>query len=285
MKILLLGYRGYVGNKFFIFLKRKDLEVFPLSRENFNLLDENKLYNVVKNVNPDFIINCAGYTGKPNVDACESNKQACWHGNVTLPKIISKICNSLKIKYIQLSSGCIYSGSKNGQGFTEEDPPNFCFDKPPSSYYSGTKAVAEDILIKDPYAYICRLRIPFNNEKDQKNYITKLLNYDILLNAQNSLSNIDEFIEACFYLLEKNCDTGIYNITNSGWIDTKQITSMLNEYKTKKQFKFFENENDFYSKVAITPRSNCILDNSKLIKTGYKMKGIKDSLLESIKKY
>ena len=285
MKILLLGYKGYVGNKFYKFLRAKDIEIFNLSRENVDFVNENKLYGIIKNVNPNFIINAAGYTGKPNVDACEKNKEACWSGNVTLPKIVSNIANHLKIKYIQLSSGCIYSGSNNGKGFTEKDKPNFCFDHQPCSYYSGTKAVAEDILINDPYAYICRLRIPFNEEKDDKNYITKLLNYDSLLEATNSLSNIDDFVHACFHLVIKDCDVGIYNITNTGSITTKQVVKLLNKYITKKEFKFFDNDIEFYKKAAITPRSNCVLDNSKLVKTGFNILNIEDSLLKSIKNY
>jgi len=285
MKIVLLGYKGYVGNKFYKYLKEKDIEVYGLSRENLNLLDDQKLNQIIKNVEPDYVINAAGYTGKPNVDACETNKKDCWQGNVTLTKIVSKICNDLKLKYIQLSSGCIYSGSKNIQGFTEDDQPNFSFDKPPCSYYSGTKAVAEDIIKNDEFAYVCRLRIPFNHEKDQKNYITKLLNYNTLLNATNSLSNIDEFVDACFYLLKNECPTGIYNITNTGSTNTIEVVKMLNKYITKKEFKFFNDDEQFYSTAAKTLRSNCVLDNSKLQKTGFKITDVKNSLLNSIKKY
>lgn len=285
MKIVLLGYKGYVGEKFYKYLIEKDIEIYALSRDNFNFLDYNKLYQIIKNVEPNYIINAAGYTGRPNVDACEKNQVSCWQGNVTLPKIVSEISNHLKIKYIQLSSGCIYKGMKYGKGFTEDDKPNFCFDQPPCSYYSGTKAIAEDILKNDPYAYICRLRIPFNHEKDSKNYITKLLNYNTLLNATNSLSNIDEFIDACFYLLINECSTGIYNITNTGSIDTFDVTKLLNKYITKKAFNFFKDEEQFYSQAAITPRSNCVLDNSKLIKAGFNIKNVEDSLLNSIQKY
>ena len=58
----------------------------------------------------------------------------------------------------------------------------------------------EDILKCDYNAYVCRLRIPFNNISNPKNYITKLINYDKLLDATNSLTNIDDFLNACFYL-------------------------------------------------------------------------------------
>ena len=74
----------------------------------------------------DFVINCAGYTGKPNVDACETNKGECRKGNIELPKVISNACALVGIPWGHVSSGCIYTGNRlDGSGFTEEDPPNF----------------------------------------------------------------------------------------------------------------------------------------------------------------
>ena len=38
----------------------------------------------LKKEKPDFVINAAGFTGKPNVDACENQKSETVAGNVTL---------------------------------------------------------------------------------------------------------------------------------------------------------------------------------------------------------
>lgn len=284
MKIALLGANGFIGKNFVNFLKEKNHQVTALSRKECDFLNEEKLFKILKTINPTYIINCAGYTGKPNVDACESNKELCWLQNYTLPKKLSKICNDLNKKWIHVSSGCIYSGTKNKNGFKESDAPNFCFDAQPCSYYSGTKAVAEDILKFDKNVYICRLRIPFDDKQSSKNYITKILNYKKLLNAENSMSNTDEFIKACFYLISEECDTGIYNITNSGSITTKQVTKIISKYFDKK-FDFFKDEKEFYGTAAITPRSNCVLDNAKLKKTGFKISEIEAKIEESIKNY
>jgi UDP-glucose 4,6-dehydratase len=284
-KIVLLGSNGFVGSYFKSFIETTDNKLITITRKECNLLNKDNLYKILKSIKCNYIINCAGYTGKPNVDACENNKEICWQGNVTLPKYLSEICLSLNLKYIQVSSGCIYSGTKNKNGFKEVDEPNFSFDHQPCSYYSGTKAVMEDLLKKDPNVYLCRLRIPFNNISSPKNYITKLINYDKLLNAENSLTNIDDFVKACYYLINKNCETGIYNITNTGSIDTKLVVKYINKYITDKKFEFFKNEKQFYSTAAKALRSNCILDNSKLIKTGFKIKDIESSLEDSIKNY
>ena len=78
--ILLLGASGYIGRMFSKVLEQRSYNVRCLSRAyvdytNFkdlsNYLDVNHL-NFTKTC---IVINCAGYTGKPNVDACENEKE------------------------------------------------------------------------------------------------------------------------------------------------------------------------------------------------------------------
>ena len=55
-----------------------------------------------------WIINCVGFTGTPNVDACEEQKQTCWDLNVTLPTILAQFCVKENIK-IRFSASLRYS--------------------------------------------------------------------------------------------------------------------------------------------------------------------------------
>jgi UDP-glucose 4,6-dehydratase len=86
-------------------------------------------------------------------------------------------------------------------------------------------------------------------------------------------------------LISKDCPTGIYNITNTGYVTTKQVTEIINKYLTNKEFSFFKNDEEFYSTTAQTPRSNCVLNNDKLINTGFNIKSVQDSLENAIKNY
>ena len=63
-------------------------------------------------------------------------------------------------------------------GFTEEDVPNFSYDQPPCSFYSGSKALGEEILSKFEKVYTCRLRIPFDEFDSNRNYLSKIQRYD-----------------------------------------------------------------------------------------------------------
>ena len=60
---------------------------------------------------------------------------------------IRTACVEVGIPWGHVSSGCIYSGKKsNGEGWSEDDTPNFSFRNGPCSFYSGTKAPGEEVL-------------------------------------------------------------------------------------------------------------------------------------------
>ena len=107
---------------------------------------------------PTFLLNAAGFTGKPNVDACERDKSDCLFGNAVLPGRIREVCEEYRIPWGHVSSGCIYSGSRpDGEGWSEEDEPNFSFRSPPCSFYSGTKALGEEVLKDAENCFVWRL--------------------------------------------------------------------------------------------------------------------------------
>jgi UDP-glucose 4,6-dehydratase len=283
---LILGTNGYVGAYFLKYLNQCGLSVRGLSRKEVDYSNTGKLASFLKDIKPTFIINAAGYTGKPNVDACELAKAECLSGNAVLPGIIREVCEDLKIPWGHVSSGCIFSGRKSdGRGWTENDEPNFSFRSPPCSFYSGTKALGEEVLEGAENCYIWRLRIPFNEERSPRNYLQKLLNYDSLLEAENSVSHLGEFVEKCVECFEKEVEPGIYNMTNPGSVTTRKVTEwMKEEGVTDKQFQFFEDEEQFMSKAAKTPRSNCVLDTTKAEKAGIGMRPVEEAMRESMQK-
>ena len=285
MKFLLIGKNGYVGKKFPLIPKLKN-NLFSIGRDTFNYYDKKLLSDFITQNQISFVINAAGYTGKPNVDACELAKAECLSGNAVLPGIIRDVCEDLNIPWGHISSGCIYSGRRqDGKGWAEEDEPNFSFRSPPCSFYSGSKALGEEVLEGAENCYIWRLRIPFNEERSPRNYIQKLLNYDSLLEAENSVSHLGEFVQKCVECFEKEVEPGIYNMTNLGSVTTQQVTEwMLEEGVTNKQFKFFEDEEQFMSNAAKTPRSNCVLDTTKAEKAGIGMRPVEEAMRESIQK-
>ena len=65
---------------------------------------------------------------------------------------------------------------------------------------------------------------------------------------------------------------GIYNVTNSGQITARQVVDLIQKSGvSNKNFEFFESETDFMAKAAIAPRSNCVMNSSKLTEAGIQM--------------
>ena len=278
--IILFGSNGYVGIEF-----KKQLELLKIPffawpnshKTTFEDLEE--WYDSAGYPLIGGVINASGYTGKPNVDACELDKESTLHGNIIWPQILTDWCMLNDIPLGHISSGCIYTGRRDdGNPFTEEDEPNFTFKQGNCSFYSGTKAVAEKIVSRWEKSYIWRLRIPFEEIDGPRNYISKMMNYTKLLNAENSISNKQEFVSACITMLNDKIDYGIYNVTNGGHITTKQVTELLKKTIGKdKNFQFVDDQ-EFYQNLAKTPRSNCVMSNKKLLDTGIKMRTAEEAL-------
>ena len=112
MNIGLLGGTGYVGSVIAAEAKRRGLTVEVLRRCDRNYYVVETLVEWLREVKIEFLICSAGYTGKPNVDACEVNRLECLRGNAVLPGIVRKACESTGIPFGHVSSGCIYTNSK-----------------------------------------------------------------------------------------------------------------------------------------------------------------------------
>lgn len=275
MKLLLLGSSGYIGGEFLKQVKNKKLPCVIL--KNSKQISLKKLQLIYEEEKFTHIINCSGYTGKPNVDSCEKDKNNCIIGNCFLPYLLKEFSELKNLILCHISSGCIYQGKKpTGQGFSENDPPNFDFNTL-SSFYSGTKSLAESVLKQYEKSYIWRLRIPFEENDNPRNYLSKLLNYEKLLNAENSVSNKSEFVSICIESMLNAIPYGIYNIVNDEPVETVKVVDLLKKYFKNKNFEFFKDEADFYNNV-VALRSNCVLDNSKIKNQGIKVSNSYESI-------
>ncbi|GIW99732.1 MAG: hypothetical protein KatS3mg111_3065 [Pirellulaceae bacterium] len=285
--IVLLGGSGYVGTAFRRFLKAQEIPFESWSRVEIDYYDPRALRQALERVGAEFLINCAGYTGKPNVDACEIHKTECLLGNAVLPGLIRQACEEVGLPWGHVSSGCIYSGSKDGgQGFTEADPPNFCFRTNNCSWYSGCKALGEECLADADNVYVWRLRIPFDHRDSPRNYLSKVMRYDRLLDAANSLSHLDDFVAACWHTWSRRAPAGIYNCTNTGYTTTRDVVQWIQEeLGIEREFRFFANEAEFMQLGQHTPRSNCILDNAKLRSTGFDMPTVEQAVRRALRQW
>ena len=311
--IALLGATGYIGQAFAAILRERNRPFIPLSRKTVDYTRFDALVGFLRETKPEFLINLAGYTGKPNVDACETAQADTLAGNALLPRMIAEACAATKTPWGHISSGCIYAGAKisvNGEihvekdltkpemrallekdrsvfhGFTETDPPNFSFRDLPCSFYSGTKAIGEEAIADAPQCYIYRLRIPFDEFDSPRNYLSKVQRYSKVYDNVNSISHRADYARACLDLWDLRAPFGIYNVTNPGFVTTRHVVEVLEKIlKPARNFEFWESDEEFYKVAAKTPRSNCILDTTKLLAAGVKIRGVEEALEDSLKNW
>lgn len=274
-KVLLLG-KGFVGTKLAAYLEQKQVNVFSYSRNVLDYSKHLKLSSIVRENNFSHIINCCGYTGVPNVDACETNKQLCWNLNVTIAKTIDDICATYNKRCIHISSGCIYTGYE--KEFTEQDEPNFGLFNNESSFYSKSKHAFETVVNKFNSA-VLRIRMPFTNLKEPKNYLYKILSYDNLISQKNSLTSIDD-LNNFVYNFIPNFLPGTYNVVNTQPVTALEITEIMKRYNIiNKNWRFVE----FKDLGTKANRSNCVLDTSKIKSMGLELSDTYKELERCIK--
>lgn len=274
--IFVFGATGYLGSAFCKELSKRNLPFVMVRHTDQNIELAFKVHR------PKLVINAAGFTGIPNVDQCE---HPFMHGlvteaNVVFPANLLRLCQTYNSTLAHISSGCIYNGSVPG-GYTEEDRPNFCFNSPPCSFYSGTKALAESIL--RPYnCYIWRLRMPFDEFDHPKNLLTKLLTYPkIYSSGANSISHLGDCVSACLDLWKMCAPFGIYNVVNPGPVSNRDTVAMMYGYgQWNRDWEFFA-EGEFKSEA---PRSTTILNTDKLEEFVF-MRMAEQAVIDSIYKW
>jgi dTDP-4-dehydrorhamnose reductase len=285
--ILIIG-KGYIS-KYVKPCLEKNHNIFHISKKTLDYTNPSNLEKYLENKNINWIVNCSGYTGVPNVDACEDHKEECYFYNVTVPLYITNTSNKFDIPVIHIGSGCVYSGYY--KVYTELDSTNFGAGDYESSFYSKTKDAFEKIS-SDLKRYIFRIRIPFNGVVEPKNYLYKLLNYDTLISYKNSITNTDDLVNFIKWFIEiedgtdnelKNIyNNSVFNVVNNGAIDGYEVTQIMQKYNlSNPNWKFVSAEEANFR----VQRSNCVLESHYLEKFNLTLPSVYERMEESIQAY
>ncbi|MBT4367248.1 sugar nucleotide-binding protein [Candidatus Peregrinibacteria bacterium] len=267
MKVLIFGSKGYLGQNF--------LNLYPDAiASSADISDPALVRGELETHNPDVVINAAGKTGRPNIDWCEENKEETIRANVTGPLIILDECRKKKIYWVQLSSGCIYAGDKGGEGFTEKDKPNFT-----GSFYSRSKAMIDQLLAEVPNVLILRLRMPFDGTDNPRSLISKLKNYSRILDVQNSITCLSDFMKTAEKLIEAK-ETGIFNVVNPGTMSPYEIMLQYKEI-VDSSYECTRLTLEDLPDVVKAGRSNCVLSTDKIKNMGIQLQPVQEAIKAS----
>lgn len=267
-KSIILG-KGFIGERI-----REEMDCL-ISDKKINTFSD--IERIIKDYNPQILINCIGSTGAACVDDCENQIDKTLLANTFVPVILLEAALRYNLKLVHISSGCIYNFDyKNQLPLTENDPPDFF-----RLFYSRSKIYSEKVLlslIDKTDILILRLRIPLDNRPHPKNILTKLLKYKKVIDVPNSVTYIPDFIKALMHLLEINAK-GLFNVVNRGALRYPHLLDVYKNYVPS-----FDYEVVNLGDLNLT-RTNLLLSTDKLEKTGFVIRDINGVLEECVQSY
>jgi len=272
MKIVLFGYKGWIGTQLIKLLENDNNEIIlPDIRVN----DYKELENLLLEKNPSHVICCIGRThgiGHTTIDYLEQPGKLTEniHDNLYAPIILAQVTNKHNIHLTYIGTGCIFDG--NDKEFTELDEPNFF-----GSSYSIVKGYTDNLMKTYNNVLNVRIRMPITAERNQiRNFITKITTYKKICSISNSMTVLPELLPLLIDMMEKN-NVGTINLTNPGNISHNEILEMYKEIIdnnfTWDNFTIEEQNN-----ILLSKRSNNTLNTSKLESLYPNVKNIKDSI-------
>lgn len=253
------GKTGWIGGKLIELLTAQGKKFHVSEARTYNR--ETVLAEIAK-FKPTHILNAAGVTGRPNVDWCEDHRVETIRSNVIGTLMIADICETENIHHLLYATGCIFeyddSHTIGGKGFTEDDSANFH-----GSYYSHTKSMVEDMLRAYSNTCTLRVRMPISDDLSPRNFVTKIVKYDKVVDIPNSMTVLYELLPASLVMAQKKL-TGIYNFCNPGAISHNEVLALYKKH-VDPDFTWTNFTVDEQAKILKAGRSNNTLEHDKLM--------------------
>lgn len=229
MKILVLGSEGMLGHVVKLYFQEKGHTVKGTSRSG----SEDYTFDATKNLNdievfidefkPDAVINCIGILNK----VAEDNKSLAVMVNSYLPHYVDGVCASKGVKFIHVSTDCVFDGKADG-GYTEES------FRTATDFYGRSKGLGEINNESN-----LTLRTSIVGPDKNKNGIGL---FQWFMNQEKETNGFDKVIWTGVTTLEfakcmeraiSNNLTGLRHAVNNEKIDKYSLLSLFNKHFNK----------------------------------------------------
>ncbi len=291
MIILIYGGKGWIGSQFVNLLKNTQL-TYHIGESRVD--DNNSLTDEINIIKPTHIISFIGRThgkiGKKEystIDYLEQEGKLVENirDNLYSPLLLAEICSKNNIHYTYLDTGCIFNYDTDDQygvevnGFVSNSLPNFFV-----SSYSVVKGFTDRIMhLYSNNVLNLRIRMPIANNKNPRNFITKIVNYEKICSIPNSMTVLPELLPFIIDMMEKRI-TGTVNFVNPGLISHNEILEMYKEI-VDPTFTWQNFSQEEQRKILAADRSNNFLDTKPLELLYPSIRNIKDSVRQNLIEY
>ncbi|KEA64503.1 dTDP-4-dehydrorhamnose reductase [Marinobacterium lacunae] len=117
-RILITGAQGQIGRALVSLLERDpDFIVTACSRRQLDITNKKQLADVLAEVLPDYVVNCAGFN---RVDPAEQDPQRAYAVNAEGVAGLAAMCGEMSIPLLHLSSDYVFDGHY-ASGYKESD--------------------------------------------------------------------------------------------------------------------------------------------------------------------
>jgi nucleoside-diphosphate-sugar epimerase len=285
-RVLIFGANGWIGGKVVKLLQESGVQFFKATSradDIENIKSELTLYNNEITHIMSFIGRTHGvYENQKitTIDYLEKPGKLTENirDNLFAPVSLALLCKEKNIHFTYLGTGCIFDYDEEHpfgmefNGFTEESKPNFF-----GSSYSIVKGFTDQLMhdFHDSVLNV-RIRMPITDEFNERNFITKITNYQNICSIPNSMTVLNELLPLMIDMALKN-ETGTVNLTNPGLISHNEILEMYKEI-VDPSFSWNNFDIEEQNLILLSKRSNNYLETD-ILETSYpSVKNIKDSV-------
>lgn len=285
MKVLVYGSNGWIGQQFIDLLTHHNIN-FIKGISRVNNLEEVKQELI--NASPTHVISFIGRTHGTiddkiytTIDYLEEKGKLYENirDNLYSPFMLSVICKEMNIHYTYLGTGCIfkydeYHLCEENNGFSEKSEPNFF-----GSAYSIVKGFTDKLMreLFQQNTLNLRIRMPITDNRNSRNFITKITTYEKICSIPNSMTVLPELLPKVIEMMKQNI-TGTINLTNPGLISHNEILEMYKEI-VDPSFSWENFSIEEQDEILSSKRSNNCLNTSSIENDDkIKVKNIKDSI-------
>lgn len=228
MKILITGAKGMLAKAVINQFKNEN-ELVLTDVEDLDITNEEATINFVKEVKPDYIINCAAYTA---VDKAEEDFNLAQKVNAIGPKNLATAAKENGTILVHISTDYVFNGDLDIQkAYIEDDKVD------PVTVYGKTKAKGEMLIRENCEKYyifrtawlygdgnnFVRTMLKLGQEKDELN---------VVADQHGSPTYAVDLANIIYQAINNKIPFGTYHSTNIGfttWYDfTKDIFELAN---------------------------------------------------------
>lgn len=228
MKYLVFGGYGQLGSAL-AYYKPSDVQVIQLD-SGVDITDYFKVKDIIDEVMPDVVINCAAYT---NVNGAEENQDKAFAINALGPSILTKLCSDRCIRFIHISSDYVFDGKKNA-------PYNSWDDTNPLNVYGVTKEAGEIFASGHKWYSPLVIRTSWVYSEFGNNFAKTILNrvasgvtefnvVDDQLGTPTYAGHIAEAIFKYYATGDLSLETGIIHFSGDKVLSWYDFTKLLTE--------------------------------------------------------